>query len=257
MVAAGGIAAAGSIAGGMMSGSGKKGKSGGYIPQPQEQWLPETAPTLSSMWDYMGKGMQALSEGKPPTWFQRWAPLEEAQRKNKLRGTYWGSGAGAAGGEQFGPGILQTTQAADIKAGRRGSGAGSNYNKQLAEYAQRESEIGDYMTKTGAMAMEGAEGRYLQAASQLPRGMKMGYGQFEGTPYQPSGWESAANALGAAAPYWGDAINNMPTSTTPGPGGGAPIEFDPNIGGYGGYTDMDWMNQWDNQRNISWNPGGR
>ena len=155
---------------------------------------------MGTMWDYLGKGMQSLQEDKPPTWFQQWAPLEEYQRKNKLRGTYYGTGAGAAGGNQFGPGILATQQATDVAAGRRGAGAGSNMAKQLQQYGQGMSDIDSYLSQLGAGAMQGAETQYLSSAAQLPRGPQGQWSSYEGTPYQPSGGESVMNAVGQMAP---------------------------------------------------------
>lgn len=206
-VAGGGL---GALAG-LFGGEGKEAQPGGYqwLQQPEYQ---NVGTNMGTIWDYLGRGIQALQEGKPPTWFQQWAPLEEYQRKNKLTGTYYGKGAGAAGGNLFGPGILATQQATDIAAGRRGAGAGSNYAKQLQMYGQGMTDIDNYLSQLGATAMQGAEQQYLSSAANLPRGPQGQWMPYGETAYQPSGTESILGAVGQMAPYM--QRYQAPTATT-------------------------------------------
>lgn len=178
---------------------------GGETVQPTATFLQNpqysgAAPAINQGWSYLSNGLQALQEGKPPTWFQNWRPLEEAQRKNALTGTYYGQGAGAQGGNMFGPGVLATQRSADVRAGRRGAGAGSNYAKQLDMYSQGMSDIDNYLSKLGYEAMNTAEGRYLGGLSSIPQGPQ---GQWTTSPgyYQPSAGETIMQGIGNLAPY--------------------------------------------------------
>lgn len=176
----------------------------------QATWLQKpqyrnVAPAMESAWDYVSKGLESIQAGKPPTWFQQWRPLEETQRRNALYGTYYGGG-GQAGvlGQGFGPGILEGQRAADIKAGRRGAGAGSNYARQLDQYAKASNELSNYMSQLGAQAMESSEGRYINAMSQggLNQGPEGEWWKQEGTEGSPGFLSSLAGmipyAIGAA-----------------------------------------------------------
>lgn len=198
-------------------GGGTPGQAGGY------QWLqnPEYAQATNAMgnyWDYLSGGLQSMQEGKPPTWFQNWRPLEESQRKQALYGTYYGKGAGARGGNQFGPGVLATQSAKDVAAGRRGAGAGSNYAKQLDEYAQAMNDIDEYFSKLGFGAMDTSEQRYLTSFQNSAniRGPQGQWGSFEGVPFQPSGMQSMMQGVGAMLPYmaqgWGANPGNQGSS---------------------------------------------
>lgn len=190
--------------GGGAAGTGEKAQGPGW------QWLqnpeyPEVAPAMGTYWDYLAKGLENMQTGQEPEWWKKWRPLEESQRKAALYGTYYGKGAGAQGGNYFGPGVLATQRGADVAAGRRGAGGGSNYAKQLDMYAQGMSDIDDYLSKLGATAMDTAESRYLSAfpASQGIRGPAGQWGSYEGTAYQPSGMESMMQGVGSYLPYLG------------------------------------------------------
>jgi hypothetical protein len=235
------------------------GASGGQKAQgPGWQWLqnPEYSQatnTMGNYWDYLNNGLTSLQEGKPPTWFQNWRPLEEAQRKNALTGTYYGRGASAAGGygsggaSTFQPGILNTQRSADVAAGRRGAGGGSNYALQLANYGQANKDIDNYMSQLGATAMQNQQTQILgtiQGSGNL-RGPAGQWGSYEGTPYQSSGLQSTMQGLGALAPYMTAAASNVGTGSNGiNQQNGAYAGYMPNstAQNYGSYMDQ-------------WNPG--
>ena len=183
------------------SGGGQKATDPGWqwLPTPQ---LPQAKQAYGNYFDYLSGGLQSLQEGKPPTWFQNWAPLEEKQRKNALTGTYYGKGAGAAGGN-FGPGVLATQQGADVAAGRRGAGAGSNYANQLNQYAYGNKQIDDYLSQLGAGAMQQEETNLMNAfpASYQISQEPGAWGSYAGTEAQPSSMQAAGAGLSTAVPY--------------------------------------------------------
>jgi len=218
--------AIGAVAGGLLGGfgGGKKGTA------PTWQWLqnPEyqnTRGTMESTWDYLGKGLQSLQEGKPPTWWQNYRPLEEYQRKNALYGQYYGKGAGAQG-NQWGPGILDTQRAADVAAGRRGAGGGSNYAKQLNQYSQGMTEIDKYLSQLGFQAMGQQEQTLLSGVQGMlsGRGPEGQWSSVGGTAAQPGWGSQVLNAVGGLNATQGGfagatGLNNIFGSSYQGGGG--------------------------------------
>jgi hypothetical protein len=202
-----------------MNQGGKSAQAGGY------QWnaTPENplAKRLkTTQYDYLANGLDALAAGKPPTWFQQYRPLEEAQRKNALSGQYYGAGAGAAGskgyagyggsgGNAFAPGVFKQQQAADVAAGRRGSGGGSNYAKQLALYQQQMQDIDNYLSQMGAASMQTAEQTYLQGAQGVSQYAQGSWGGFDATEAQASPYQQIGSAVGAMTPYFASMMGQM------------------------------------------------
>lgn len=195
-----------------MKSGGQDAQSGGY------QWNatpenPLARRLKTTQYDYLANGLDALAMGKPPTWFQQYRPLEEAQRKNALTGQYYGAGAGAAGskgyagyggsgGNAFAPGVFKQQQAADVAAGRRGSGGGSNYAKQLALYQQQMQDIDNYLSQMGAASMQSAEQTYLSSAGGVSQYAQGQWAPFEGTDYQPSAGQQMGAMVGQMTPYF-------------------------------------------------------
>jgi hypothetical protein len=182
------------VAGAAMNKNKGKSQPGGaqWLQNPQYSF---TEPRMELTSDYVTKGIQALSEGKPPTWWQAYEPVERKKRQKSLYEQYYGGG--------FGPGVLETQQSTDIAAGRRGAGGGSNYAKQLQQYSMGLQDIEDLLTQGGAGAMQTAEQSYIPWSANMPTGPSGQWMTYAGqtTPYQPSALESIAGGVGSMLPY--------------------------------------------------------
>jgi hypothetical protein len=182
--------------GGMFGGGNEAGAQ--WLQNPQYSF---TEPRMQLTSDYVSKGLQALQEGKPPTWFSNWEPIERKKRMGSLYQQYYG-GQDAYGRDTFGPGLLATQVGQDVAAGRVGASGSSNYAKQLANYSGIAQAIDDYLSQLGSQAMETAEGRYLGTSLQIPEGPS---GRWEGYEATPSAGQTIAGGIGSILPYmnWG------------------------------------------------------
>jgi len=127
--------------------------------------------TMTGVWSqYLPKQLENLQAGRPTQWAQNANALQEYQMKNKLRGQYYGKAAGPEGGNMYGPGMFDQQMGTDIRAGRRGAGAGSNQARQMEAYTTGMSDIDRYIAQLGYQSMGESEGRYLTTLAGLPRG---------------------------------------------------------------------------------------
>ena len=223
----------GMIGGGIGSmfdkGGGSQSAQGGGYQWDENPQYSNVENSMGNYWDYLGKSLQAMQMGQPTEGFQQFRANEEYQRKNALRGSYYGAGAGAAGsgpytGEgaggygvnmnpganYFRPGVLDTQMSQDVRVGRRGAGAGSNYAKQLAIYGQSMNDIDMYLSQLGYADQQNNKTQILNAFQNSGniRGPEGAWHSFEGTSYQPSGMESSMNTLGQLVPY----LSNLSSS---------------------------------------------
>jgi hypothetical protein len=189
------------------------------------QYLPyPIRPEYQEAGEFFRNAMQRTQEGRAPVWFERWRPTEEARNFQDIYATYYGGDVTGIGGQpgspvgrRFSAGILDTQRAADVAAGRRGEGAGTNYAAQLEQYARELADARQLMGQLEAQTIgqTGATSAQQLAAMYDPR--RMGeYQAYAGRPYQPSGLEQLGTAISSFAPYAG---NLFQQPTTPPTGG--------------------------------------
>lgn len=184
--------AIGAVGGGLMGmfSPDEEGTSGEaqWLQNPQWNTFEEMPIAYRLAGEHTASGLEALESGQYPTWLKNWLDIERKRRMEGLKEGYYGS-------RLTGPGILETQQAGDVAAGRRGSGAGSNYAAQLAQYGKGMFDIEDVLTQTGQGKMGELE-QYYTNTLMNPEfyGPK---GQWNITPGQAGGPSPMMQGLGA------------------------------------------------------------
>jgi hypothetical protein len=242
------IMAAGTLGASALStfGGKKSGGGGGYTPG-QIVTLPQysfTEPRLRLTSDFIASNIERMNRGEYPTYFSSALPTLREGMSRPLKKTYFGV-----------PGDRSTsvTSLIESAAARTGAGpavAAKQTNRALAEYAEKETAIDEYLTKLGVDIMSQDAYRFPSLSMSMPEGPTSVV--IGGTPYnipaQPDYMSSIGSSLGNffGSQTFSDLLNSLfsGTKTT-----GTAMVTPESITGdwsnlYTGAFNPNWLNNW-------------
>jgi len=155
-----------------------------------------TEPRRQLMSDYVSSGLQNLSEGKYPTYWEKAYPGIRAKMRKNLYGTYYGDTSGT--------GLLDQARSTGAALGVGPKSVIGRENKLLKQYADQEAEIDQYLEQLGLGAAQQAESTYLNVGNAIvggPESTVIGGGSYQ----IPGATDYGSQIAGAS----GDMLTNL------------------------------------------------
>jgi hypothetical protein len=122
-----------------------------------------TEPRLQLTNDFITQNLQRLQEGKYPVYYENALPTIRGNLARPLQETYYGRR-----GERSG--LLQNAYEVGSITGLGPSQTAGLVNKQLLDYATKEKQIDEYLTKLGVDIMQSDSINFMNASMAMPKG---------------------------------------------------------------------------------------
>ena len=231
------------IVGNLLGGGSKKGQTG--VTGPSVVTLPQysfTEPRLKLTSDFISGNIQNLSEGKYPTYYQNALPALRENMSRPLKETFFGSG-GLNGSN--GTSIMDQIRSTGAALGVGPKATVARENKALYDYASKNQEIDEYLTKLGVDIASQDSRYFTQASIAMPQGpsAQVVPGQGYNVPQAPNYTSDFLKTAGAALPYLMGSQASPNSSTTSGSG------YD-----YASYGASSPPNGWYSNSAVGYNP---
>lgn len=152
--------------GGKDKGSGENTGPGTGLVYPSVQVMPQysfTEPRLQASSDFVQGNIERMGRGEYPSYFGNALPMLRENMSRPLYETYYGRP-----GER--QGVLQGAYEAGAATGIGPRSTMGNVQKTLRDYATKEKEIDEYLTKLGVGIMHEDAARMPQLSSGMPKG---------------------------------------------------------------------------------------
>ena len=220
--------------GGTSGGGGASGQFGPSVISPPQYSFTEPRMRLTS--DFISDNIERMGRGEYPSYYGKALPQLRENQSRQLRDTYFG-GQGLRGNS-----VMSQIRATGAALGTGPKGVISRENKALADYADKETAIDEYLTKLGVDIMQTDAQRFPDLAMRMPMGPGMSVQP--GAAYQvPQKEDYMGKAMASMAKSWADRETpDTNAQTTPGYEGNynAPDYY---YQGYDSPGSFDWYQQ--------------
>jgi hypothetical protein len=185
------------------------GDGGGTYVQPNEfLQYPQysyTEPRIRLTSDFVSDNIQNMAEGNFPSYYQKAYPKLRENLSRQNYQTYFGRPGQRTG-------AVQGAMEAGAMTGIGPKATNFQVNKQLQDYADKETAIDEYLTKLGVDITSSASVQFPQLSNQIPQGPQgqVVQGRVVNTGKADSPWTALASIFGSGAAKSGvDLLKNI------------------------------------------------